>query len=143
MEPTSPPIAYPCCLTLNRLQLSVRIGLHENERTEKLPVEVDARFYFPALPRGCERDDAPSLCYDQLATAVKKTIEAREFKLIEYLAFEVHRCLKDAIARMGQAGPVAVWVKATKLQLPIPNVLGGASFIYSDLPPQIPAVDVR
>lgn len=127
---------YPACLTLHRLHLSVKLGRWDDERARLQPVEVSIKFFFPEPPAACAEDTADVFCYDELAAALAEFVQEREFLHIEYLAAQLHAAIRAQMHRQMQGAyeAVRVWVKLHKIGAPIPSLIGGASFVYTDLP---------
>lgn len=133
---------YPCCLTLNTVHLQVRLGCEPPERAQTQSVEIQVRFYFPSVP-ACAGDDISAfICYDKVATALQRTVEGREFRLIEFLAMELVKVLKSSLAQQVPGDDVCVWLKVRKVNIPVSFVEHGASFVYSDLPAHASRVEV-
>lgn len=128
--------AYPACLSLHRLHLSVNLGRWDDERARLQPVEVSIRFFFPVLPEACENDNAKVFCYDQLSLALSEFVAGKHFLLIEHLTVQLFKAIRSNMrAQMGEGyDPVKVWVRLHKFGAPIPALTGGASFVYTDLP---------
>lgn len=122
---------YAAALGIHRLRLSVKLGLEEGERLKAQPVEIDVRFYFPKLPAACKTDEGDFLCYDDICAAITECVTRREFKLIEYLALEIFNLVRGQV----KDDTVKIGIRLLKCVPPVPNMLGGASFTYSDLPP--------
>jgi dihydroneopterin aldolase len=135
---------YNSCLSINRLRLSVHLGVGEGERSKPQPIEITARLYFPELPNACHNDNAVFICYDMICSALLEYAENKEFKLIEYLTLRLTEVIKASLqAQIGEkANHAKLWIKLHKCIPPVPYMLDGASFIYSDLPESISAVDV-
>lgn len=137
---------YPSILTINRLRLSVNLGAGVAEREKPQPLEVDLRFYFPDPP-ACTADDSRDdfICYDQICQAILDFTGKDEFRLIEYLGTQIHAVVrKDLLRQAGaQAEAIKVWVKLHKCVPPVPYMLGGAEYIYSDLPPEALRIEAR
>lgn len=136
---------YPACLTINRLRLSVHLGCYEDEREKPQPVEVDIRFYFPALPPSCTDDsDRDFICYDKVHNLLIEKTAQQDYRLIEFLAHEIHALVrKHILAPLKARGRgIKVWVRLNKPMAPVPYMLGGASFVFSNLPPGAKTVDV-
>ncbi|GEM_PF-710420 len=129
---------YQSILTINRLRLSVNLGAGEAERAKPQPLEVDIRLYFSKAP-ACTQDDSRNdfICYDQICTAIVEYTAKSEFRLIEYLATQLHALVRQDLNRqVGQAESesVKIWLRLHKCIPPVPYMLGGAEYIISDLP---------
>lgn len=130
------PIYYSSCLSINRLRLSVKIGHQPGERIKAQPLEVEIRFYFPTLPAACFDDDGDFICYDEVCQAVQNLTKEKEFRLIEYLAMELHKTIRRNITKQGitRSDAIKIWLRLHKCVPPVPYMLDGASFTYTDLP---------
>jgi hypothetical protein len=49
------------------------------------------------------------------------------------MAMHLFYALRAEITRMG-GGDVRLWLELNKIKAPVPNLLGGALFVHSDLP---------
>lgn len=120
---------YPCHLDLHRLHLAARLGCEAAERVTPQTVEVDVRFYFTDLPDCAYTDGDDFICYDAIAGVIQGVVAAKEYRLIEHLGYSIYNALRAA-----QREDVKIWLRVHKVQIPVPFVLGGASFTYTDLP---------
>ena len=129
---------YSTSLAINRLRLSVKLGVTAGEQSKLQPVELDIRFYFAQLPGSCDNDGNEFLCYDKLSQAIMQLVDGREFRLIEYLTMEIYREIRRHVETRYKGDwfkHMAVWIRLNKCAVPLPHVLGGTSFTYCDLPP--------
>lgn len=124
------PPSYSSALTINRLRLSVHLGCEKEERVTPQPVEVSIRFYYPAIPAPALRDEGEYECYDKISASIRRMCANKEFRLIEFLCMQVYEVARKAVKK-----DVKIWVSLTKCNLPVPEVLNGASYLYTDLPP--------
>jgi FolB domain-containing protein len=124
------PQSYNNVLRVNRIRLSVRLGYEKEERVQAQHVEVDLAFFFPSLTEPNLSDKGDFICYDIISHALKTMCESKEFHLIEYLCMQMYEMLRARVTP-----EVKIALKLTKCQVPIPFVLAGASFSYSDVPP--------
>lgn len=125
---------YAHVLMVNRLQLEVHLGFYEKERLKKQKIEVSFRLYFPnAIPANSD-DHAAFYDYGKLADFMRDCLKDRKFNLIEFLSVEMFRWLRERIDGLG-GKDVKIWLELNKIEAPVPGLMGGASFIYSDLPP--------
>ena len=124
-------------LAINTLRLSVHLGVSAEERAQPQPVETDIHFHFEKLP-DCSTDDeaADFICYDEVCQAVVDYVDGTEFRMLEYLTMQLHRVVRDHLAaKLGKdAEKISLWVRARKCTPPVPYLLGGAEFTYSDHP---------
>jgi FolB domain-containing protein len=122
--------AYSQYLSVNRVRVPVRLGLTPEERAAAQPVEMDLRFYMPDIPAYARKDEGDFICYGKITQRIVQVCSAGEFRLIEYLAMEVYRMLRAQVHE-----DVKIWLRALKCQVPVAQVLNGASYTYTDLPP--------
>lgn len=137
--------SFQACLGVHRLRLSVALGYGRGERSKPQPVEVELRIFFKDLPKSCEDEGEPFLCYDSLSTALQDLVSGREFRLIEYMGNELFKTVRaNIVKQMGDeaAKRIHVWLKLHKCVPPVPYMLGGASMVLSDLPGGLTAADV-
>lgn len=124
---------YAHVLSVNRLKLDAHIGFYEAERLKQQPVEVSFRLYF-ADAIACNGDDeAHFFDYGVLCETLRSFVAEKKFNLIEFMSMELFRHLRAYLdAHGGQ--DAKLWLHFNKIEAPVPNLLGGASFVHSDLP---------
>ena len=120
-------------VAVNRLEIEAHIGFYEKERNEKQPIELSFRLYFAAIPDYAKNDNAHFFDYGKLSEALRHHAEARKYNLIEYMGMELFGCLRQTVDTMG-GNDVCLWLALNKTKAPVPGLLGGASFVHSDLP---------
>lgn len=114
-------------ITLQQLELKVRLGFSEAERASLQPVWVTLDLTFSHPPKACSTDDLKdTICYDTLISNIKKNLAGREFRLLEYLAQEIVQIIKQE-----SGNEMRILVSITKKPA-IPDLLGGATFTYGD-----------
>lgn len=138
---------YIAALAINTLRLPVHLGLSEGEREKPQAVDVDIRFYYEALPE-CATDDEHDqfICYDSICNQLTEYVRGKEFRFLEYLTMDIHRVVRLHLdEQMGEqaAQKVKVWTCVHKCNAPVPYMLGGAKFVFSDLPINAAAVEVE
>jgi FolB domain-containing protein len=124
-------------LSMHQLRLNVHLGEHEPERSEEQAIEVSVSFYFKDLPSACGNDNGQFLCYGKITDALERLVEKQEFRLIEFLAMRMYDALRGEILTCfgkEKAEDVYVWISLHKCNLPIEQLVGGASFEYTDVP---------
>ncbi len=128
---------YPASLCLHQLELMVKLGYGEQERSIPQAVWVDLTFHLGNLPTSSTDDGEGFMCYDRLSARLTAAVEDSTFALIEYLA----RILGDIAAawlreEAAAAGVehAAYTIKIHKRDAPVPSLKGGASFTYTTLP---------
>lgn len=122
-------------LSIERLRLMVRLGEWEPERAEPQPIELTVHFYFHDLPSACQDDDGEFICYDKVATRLSQLVASKEFRLIEFLCMQAHGVIREEIvSALGEAAAakVGVRIRLHKVQVPIPEMVGGAAFEFRD-----------
>jgi dihydroneopterin aldolase len=124
---------YPQVLSIQRLELATRLGCYAKERQRAQQVEVTFRFYFPEI-LACSLDDKSSFIdYDIIAAKMHEVVEKQEFRLIEYMAMQLHGHAR-AIVDECVGSQVKIWLKLLKVAPPVPHLRGGTAFVYTDLP---------
>jgi FolB domain-containing protein len=121
-------------LTVNRLHVRPHLGFYESERAVRQDVELSFRIYFEEAPACCGDDHAEFLDYGSLCDAVTAWAEAGNFRLVEFMGMETFRFVRRYIDEKGHP-ELKLWVQLKKMKPPIANLLGGADFIHTDLPP--------
>lgn len=121
-------------LTISRLRLAVHLGFYEAERNARQPVELCLRLYFPVPPACASDDHAQFIDYGMLCQEISKYVEARRFRLVEFMASDLFAHMRQFIDAKGGSG-IGLWLKLNKCEAPVPNLQGGASFVLCDLPP--------
>lgn len=128
---------YASALSINRLRLAVNLGETAGEREKAQPVDVDVKLFFPANPQACADDGEEFLCYDALCSEIIQFTSSREFRLIEFLTLEMYALVKQHVAKKlpgVNALETRIWLRIHKCVPPVPQILGGTSFTYTDLP---------
>ncbi len=129
-------IRFPASLSLQKMQLSVRLGAEAPERSSPQIVSVDIEFLFSRLPEACGDDDAAFLCYHKLAGYLDASVQGREFKLIEYLTVFLHgkvrMFLKEQLAALAKDIYVSLRLSKHPPSMPVP--VECAEFFYTDAP---------
>lgn len=133
---------YPYCFAISRLQLAVHMGWEAPERRKPQPVEVDIRLYFPEKPACTSDDNGSFIDYDGLCNGIHKLVSDKEYRLIEYMAHSLHDFVRAYVDATGNP-EVRVWLALTKLLPPVPHLVGGATFVTSDLPADATFIPVK
>ncbi len=116
------------CIKLNSLALKVNLGWPHDERVRQQTVSLDVTIYFMKPPLACENDQLDdTFCYDQLIQHIKAFVLDRKFRLLEHLGHELHHAIQSQFTTHT---PIAICL--TK-KPPIPDLIGGVTFCYSDL----------
>lgn len=117
-------------LRLEDIRLQVRLGCLEEERIHPQEVRLTVEFRFDQEPSFLKSDMLEeTICYVKVTEALARHCEAREFKLIERVAYEAYR-----IAREFAGSGVTVALRAHKIRPPVEKLTGGASFVCGDFP---------
>lgn len=117
-------------LFLNDLQLSVHLGCTAEERAIAQEVRLSVEFRFENAPGGFESDRLEeTVCYAQVSKALKENIETREYNLIEKIAADGYRLVKE----ISGAGTMVALV-AHKIRPPVEGLLGGTKYRCADFP---------
>lgn len=118
---------FSSVITLNDLRLNINLGLYEEERNAPQEVRISFKLFFKDAPKACNNDDIQdTVCYFTISEAIKAYCSDKEFKLIEYLAKELHGEIKKITPPM-----VKIWVMVEK-HPPIKKLAGSAAFEYTE-----------
>ncbi len=116
-----------CGIQLRDIELNLHLGWPAAERLNRQPILVSIILRFDAAPKACITDNLEdTVCYDELIQALVKDTEAKEFKLIEHLAYDIYQLTK---ARLPNIGAIKI---AVAKKPPIPQLTGGVTFYYGD-----------
>lgn len=116
-------------IKLNQIKLDVNLGVTEEERKVKQTIIIDIIFYFDSMPNACLTDNIDeTICYFTVFSLIEKYLENKEFKLIEFLCYEIHKLVIDNFV-MAKYLKVAI----TKKYPPIKDKLNSASFEYDNI----------
>lgn len=114
-------------ILLSGLELGVLLGWLPEERSREQTVVLDIQIHFRQPPLACHTDElVDTYCYDALTQLIKNHLQAREFKLIEYLSREIYDICKKHFSNAAR-----IDIRLTK-KPKIKNLTGGASFTYGD-----------
>lgn len=117
-----------CLLSIRRLHTWVRLGCSAEERSVPQEVEVDLEISFPAVPDGVRTDRLEdTICYGDVCADITEASRAGEFALIEKLAGDVMKRIRDRVGR-----GYGLKLSIHKLRPPIDNLRGGVVFILED-----------
>lgn len=112
-------------INLNGLELQVNLGWPQGERKKTQIVTLDVSIGFATEPLGCTTDQlADTYCYDALIKVIKNNLDGQNFRLLEYLGYEIHRIITENLPPA-----CAVYIKLTKKPA-ILNLTGGVTFCY-------------
>lgn len=122
-------MTMPCQMTLNRLELPVRLGWGSEERAGLQMVSFNITLIFPKEPKACHSDSLEdTFCYHSLTNQLRDALASQSFRLIEHLAREVYCRIKVMLPE-----GMGIQVQATKKPA-IKELSGGVSFTYGDRP---------
>jgi FolB domain-containing protein len=86
----------PSLLEVRTLPISVSLGCDAEEKRTKTTVHLDLSLKFPSPPPACSTDRLEdTLCYDRLSKSVARFCGRKHFNLIEHLAYDLYRHLKE------------------------------------------------
>ena len=125
-------LAVRTTLEVPAIRLDVRLGCEAPERAVPQAVDLALVIDFAAAPAACASDElADTVCYAELAGLAGAYCAAREFRLVERLAFE----LRDVVrTRLPHDARLALTV--TKVAPPVPGLSGGVRFTIDDRDPR-------
>lgn len=124
---------YASSFSIDRLQFAARLGVYDDERAKPQPIEVSLRWYFPGEPDCASDDHGMFIDYAGLSSRLRKAVETREFRLIEYMARELFSIARAYLDEHDGAD-IRLWLKLTKCKPDVADLAGGASFTQCDLP---------
>ena len=128
---------YGSVTSMNRLRVNAHIGLTPEERAYLQPLEIEIRFYYEGVPEFGDQQAGQFFCYANTAEAVKNFIQEGEFILIEKTTLMLFDVVRDNIVQQmseDYGKSVYVWIRLVKCSPPIPYLMEGSSFTYTDLP---------
>lgn len=134
-------IAFSSAFLIEDVRFEAHLGIYDDERAGLQPVSVSIRLYFPSPPAWTFDDTVNFFDYQVLIERINHMVATRSFRLIEYMTQEVFSSIRSHLDSI-DAGHFKLWVKLSKTNPPIPNVLGGASYVMTDLPLGAPVLDV-
>ena len=115
------------CITLNSLEVPVKLGWTEEERSHEQLISIDVTIQFAEPPKACTTDLLNDThCYDSLVTAIKTSINDREFRLLEYLGYALYQTIKPHFSP-----DTLIQIHITKKPA-ILNLTKGVTFSYGD-----------
>jgi FolB domain-containing protein len=110
------------------LELSLFLGWPESERETPQTILLDVCIQFLEPPSACISDDlSDTFCYESLVNAIKATVQARPFRLLEHLGHTIYQTIKALLPH-----PHTLQI-CVKKQPNIPHLTGGVSFHYGDV----------
>ncbi len=88
-------------LTLEKLNLLVKLGNSIEERSLPQWVSIQIKFNFSSLPTACINDQLnDTICYATLANELQQFCDKHCFKLIEALAYQLYQFLKQKLSKI-------------------------------------------
>ncbi len=124
---------YGSMFTVERIEMMAHLGYYDDERARRQPVEITFRLYFPKAPECFGNDTGKFIDYQKVIVLFEEMIITREYRLIEYLTHQLYQVLREFLDVRGEQ-EVKIWMAVTKLKPDIPQMQGGAKYIYCDLP---------
>ncbi len=101
-------------LTLEKLNLLVKLGHSIEERSLPQWVSVQIKFNFSRLPTACISDQLiDTICYATLAIELQQFCDKHSFKLIEALAYQLYQFLKKKLPKLLKI-PINIFISVTK-----------------------------
>jgi len=84
---------YSGVLHIENIDLSLNIGISEEERSKKQDVSLSIVIYNAS--QGADDDYSHVICYDKVICKILDEIEGKEFNLIEYFAKFIMNVLEE------------------------------------------------
>lgn len=114
----------PSTLSLERLEMMVYLGCSAEERKQRQKIEISISVHFSELPKTCSTDElSPELGYDAWANQIEAYLDAKEFKTIEKLGYDLFNLLKPSFSSNEK-----LYLRLHKLHPPMKQNNGGAVF---------------
>lgn len=114
-------------LDLGRIQLMLKIGVTEEERSVPQKIEIKIKADISNMLEFIKNDDISStICYDTLLCKISDSIESKEYRLVETLALDINKLIKNQFPFIKNSVKVIKWPK-------VKNLTGSISFTVSDL----------
>jgi FolB domain-containing protein len=111
-------------LKIRDFTLPVRLGVSPEERANPQEVRVSVEIHFFAPPLATSTDQLnDTVSYARICEAIRKHVEAHEFKLIEKLANDLFEISRSVV---GTAAEVSLVLH--KIKPPVEGLLGGAEY---------------
>lgn len=124
-------VTYHSGWLIRDFRLKLKLGWSAAERRRPQPVRFDVELRFPKPPRACRTDRlADTVCYDEATRRLVTALARREFRLLEHLAQEASRVLRQALPKGAR-----LKLEVTKLKPPIRKLAGDVRFFLSDWEP--------
>jgi dihydroneopterin aldolase len=112
---------------VDNLYLDAKIGVSDYERLQSRKIRISFKLY-QKYCLACNQDNTKTyICYATISDLIKVYCEKKEFKLIEYLCYQLYLLIKS------QVGENKVYIKVEKLSVDYQDMLFDASAEYSDL----------
>lgn len=115
--------------SLEGLELNIRLGVSAKERQTPQLVKISFYLHQPILPNVTIDDNAEDyLCYNKIAEMIQDYCANKEFRVIEFLCYQIHKLIKEL-------APAEVKVKVVleKCKPDMKFTVGYAKCEYSDL----------
>jgi dihydroneopterin aldolase len=113
-------------LFLRGIELTLNLGWPDAERAQKQSLLIDIILQFATPPKACLTDNlTDTICYDELIKKIVQATEAREYRLIEHLAWHIYQIIQKNLSSH------AISVSISKKPA-IPQLTGGVVFTYGD-----------
>ena len=114
-------------LFIEDLKVMAHVGCDPSERNRLQDIRVDLEFRFKKPKAHLTDNLNDTVCYSDVCDAVKNVCEAKEFRLIEALAYELSLAVKKITK-------VPFSIKVRKLAPPVEDLYGGSHYRISDFP---------
>ena len=115
-------------LEINKFILLANLGVEASERSYPQAIEVSIKLHFIEIPTACRSDSIKdAICYADLIAKLESFCAGKEFHLIEYLCYCLHKYLKENI--LGEH--IKLELKICK-NPPLEQIKENCCFIISD-----------
>lgn len=114
--------------SLDSLYVDVNIGVTSEERSRKQKLKISFKLY-QDFSNHIEDDNTDKYnCYSTIAKYIKHYCESKEFNLIEYLCYQIHKLIVNKVG----AG-TKVYVSVEKPNIKVDDMKFNARAEYSSL----------
>ena len=116
-------------LEIKSFCVPVHIGNTQEEQKKPQDIQFDIKIGFSSPPNGEQNDIlADTICYNKICETIRSVTTNKKFSLIEKLAGDILKELKQYIS-----SEFRIQVCAQKLQAPVQDLNGGVSYTCGDL----------
>ncbi len=112
---------------VDNLCLDVKIGVSDDERLQPRQVRIFFKIYQENWEACKDDENGRYICYSAISESIKNYCHSKEFKLIEYLCYQLYLLIKS------QVYDNKVYVRLEKSHIQCHDMIFDASAEYSDV----------